>query len=62
MTFENELDAFRAFAKEFPYNCVLLVDTYDVEQGIKNAIIVGKEMKARGQHLAGIRLDSGDLT
>lgn len=62
MTFDNELDAFRAYAKEFPNNCILLVDTYDIEQGIKNAIIVGKEMQARGEHLAGIRIDSGDLT
>ncbi|MDO5328761.1 MAG: nicotinate phosphoribosyltransferase [Coriobacteriia bacterium] len=62
MAFENELDAFRAYAKEFANNCVLLVDTYDIEQGVKNAITVGLEMKERGQHLAGIRIDSGDLT
>lgn len=62
MSFDNELDAFRAYAKEFPKNCILLVDTYDIEQGIKNAIVVGKEMRDRGEHLAGIRIDSGDLT
>ena len=62
MAFDNELDAFRAYAKEFPENCVLLVDTYDVIDGIKNAIIVGHEMKAKGQKLSGIRIDSGDLT
>lgn len=39
----------------------MLVDTYDVAQGMKNAITVGLEMKARGEHLAGIRIDSGDL-
>ena len=62
MAFENELDAFRAYAKEFPHNCILLVDTYDVEQGIKNAITVGLEMKERGEKLTAIRIDSGDLT
>ena len=62
MAFENELEAFRAYAKEFPNNCVLLVDTYDVEQGIKNAITVGLEMKEHGEKLAAIRIDSGDLT
>lgn len=62
MAFDNELDAFRAYAKEFPNNCVLLVDTYDVEQGIKNAIIIGKEMKRDGHKLSAIRIDSGDLT
>ena len=34
---------------------------YDVEQGIRNAITVGLEMRARGERLAGIRIDSGDL-
>ena len=60
MSFPNELEAFRAYAREFPRNCVLLVDTYDVEQGIRNAITVGLEMRARGERLAGIRIDSGD--
>ena len=40
---------------------MLLVDTYDVEQGIRNAITVGLEMRERGERLAGIRIDSGDL-
>ena len=57
----DELAAFRAYARAFPNNCVLLVDTYDVEQGIRNAIEVGLEMRARGERLAGIRIDSGDL-
>ena len=61
MSFPSELEAFRAYAREFPRNCVLLVDTYDVEQGIRNAITVGFEMRARGERLAGIRIDSGDL-
>ena len=61
MSFPSELEAFRAYAREFPRNCVLLVDTYDVEQGIRNAITVGLEMRVRGERLAGIRIDSGDL-
>ena len=61
MSFPSELEAFRAYAREFPRNCVLLVDTYDVERGIRNAITVGLEMRARGERLAGIRIDSGDL-
>lgn len=62
MAFESELEAFRAYANEFPHNCVLLVDTYDVEKGIKNAITVGLEMKQKGESLSAIRIDSGDLT
>lgn len=61
MSFDNELDAFRAYAKAFPSNCVLLIDTYDVKKGLENAITVGLEMKARGQRLSGVRIDSGDL-
>ncbi|MGI6536465.1 MAG: nicotinate phosphoribosyltransferase [Eggerthellaceae bacterium] len=61
MSFDDELTAFREYARIMPNNCVLLVDTYDVEKGIDNAITVGLEMKERGQHLMGIRIDSGDL-
>jgi nicotinate phosphoribosyltransferase len=61
MGFDSELEAFRAYGRAFPKKTVLLVDTYDIEQGIKNAIIVAKEMEARGERLSGIRIDSGDL-
>jgi nicotinate phosphoribosyltransferase len=62
MSFSREIDAFRAYAKTFPDNCLLLVDTYDtLNSGIPNAILVGKELRAQGKELAGIRLDSGDL-
>jgi hypothetical protein len=53
MSFPSELEAFRAYAQSFPQNCVLLVDTYDVEQGIRNAIIVGLEMRERGEQVPG---------
>lgn len=61
MSFDSELDAFRAFAKTYPDTCLLLVDTYDSVQGIKNAITVFNELKAAGHKPVGIRLDSGDL-
>jgi nicotinate phosphoribosyltransferase len=57
----SELEAFRAYAKSFPHNTVLLIDTYDTIQGTKNACCVGKEMEAQGYRLRGVRLDSGDL-
>jgi nicotinate phosphoribosyltransferase len=60
--FDNELDAFEAYAKIYPNNCLLLVDTYDVlKSGMPNAIKVFKELKAKGHKPVGIRLDSGDL-
>ena len=61
MSFPTELDAFRAFAASSPKNCVLLLDTYDVHEGIKHAITVAKEMEERGERLAAVRIDSGDL-
>ena len=57
----SELEAFRDYARSFPYNTLLLIDTYDTIQGAKNACIVGVEMQARGEQLRGVRLDSGDL-
>ena len=61
-SYDHEIDAFRAFARCWPENCVLLVDTYDtLKSGVPNAITIGLEMAERGLTLKGIRLDSGDL-
>jgi nicotinate phosphoribosyltransferase len=61
MSFSDELEAFRAFARDFPTNAVLLIDTYDTMQGVANAITVGRELAAGGARLRGVRIDSGDL-
>lgn len=60
---KSEKEAFLNFAKTYPENCVLLVDTYDVlKSGIPNAIEVAKEyLIPNGYTLKGIRIDSGDL-
>jgi nicotinate phosphoribosyltransferase len=61
-SFDAELEAFRTYAEAFPQKCTLLVDTYGtLDSGVPNAITVAKEMEDRGERLAGIRLDSGDL-
>jgi nicotinate phosphoribosyltransferase len=61
-SFPDELTAFRTYAKHFPENTILLVDTYDtLNQGIPNAITVAKELEESGHSLKAIRLDSGDL-
>ena len=62
MSFDSELEAFREYARLFPTNCTLLIDTYSVEEGVKNAITVAKEMEERGEKMAAVRIDSGDLT
>ncbi len=64
MSFEDELTAFLSFARLYPDNCILLVDTYDtLKSGIPNAIRTFDEMKKEGIRLKkfGIRMDSGDL-
>ncbi len=61
MAFGSELEAFRAYAGVFGSRTILLVDTYDVWEGIRNAIRVGREMGTQGARLLGIRIDSGDL-
>lgn len=59
--FPDEMTAFSAYAEVMPHNCVLLVDTYDTIQGVKHAIEIGKQLRARGSELLAIRLDSGDM-
>lgn len=63
MSFADELTAFRTYAKIYTDPCILLVDTYDTINGIKNAITVFNELRQSGIKLKryGIRLDSGDL-
>ena len=63
MMFENEYEAFRAYAETFPDDTTLLVDTYDtLKSGIPNAIKVFDEvLKPMGKRPVGIRLDSGDI-
>src|SRR3954468_3917289 len=52
---DDEVSAFRAQVAALGPGTTLLVDTYDVDQGIRNAVEVA------GPELGGIRLDSGDL-
>ncbi|MFO7825324.1 MAG: nicotinate phosphoribosyltransferase [Cyclobacterium sp.] len=61
MSFDNEMEAFEAYAATFPDNTILLVDTYDITQGVKNAIIIAEGLRKKGKKLKGIRIDSGDL-
>ncbi|MFA6384592.1 MAG: nicotinate phosphoribosyltransferase, partial [Candidatus Omnitrophota bacterium] len=61
MAFPCELEAFRAYAGVFGSKTILLVDTYDVPEGIRNAIRVAVELEADGKRLLGIRIDSGDI-
>ena len=61
MSYEEEIDAFRAFVKTFPDKSTLLIDTYDDLAGAEKAVKVAKELEKEGCRLGGVRLDSGDL-
>ena len=62
--FGDEYEAFKAYARQYPDNCTLLVDTYNVlKSGIPNAIrAFNEEVLPRGFRPKGIRIDSGDIT
>ena len=63
MYYQDEFEAFKHYAENYPDNTVLLVDTYDtLKSGIPNAIRTAKEvLEPIGKRLKGIRIDSGDL-
>jgi nicotinate phosphoribosyltransferase len=58
---EREIDAFRNFARCHPRHTSLLIDTYDLEAGARNAVTVAHELAGRGQKIDAVRIDSGDL-
>ena len=62
--FDSEYDAFCEYARLYPNDCTLLVDTYNVlKSGIPNAIKVFDEIVVpQGFRPKGIRIDSGDIT
>src|SRR5579885_1073450 len=60
MFFEGEREAFSAYARAMPNNCVFLVDTYNSIEGIRHAIEAAGQLRKEGHHLIGVRLDSGD--
>ena len=56
---ETEEEAFENFAKHYPENAILLVDTFDTLEGVKKAVKVIKKLGLKT--FKGIRLDSGDI-
>src|SRR5919106_348030 len=61
MSFDEERDAFRAYARSFPKGTVLLIDTYDTVEGARRAAEVAHELAGDGIHVGAVRIDSGDL-
>ena len=61
--FDSEYDAFCAYAKHYPDQCILQIDTYDtLESGLPAAIRAFNDVLAPlGKRPKGVRIDSGDL-
>ncbi len=55
LLFDSEEEAFRAQVEAMGVGTTLLVDTYDIEQGVATAV------KVAGTALGAVRIDSGDL-
>ncbi len=58
---DDEVTAFRHFARARPEKLVLLIDTYDTVEGARRVARLAPELARAGIAIAGVRLDSGDL-
>ena len=57
----DEMTAFETFARARPEGVVLLIDTYDTEQGARKVVELAPRLKKDGLAIRGVRIDSGDL-
>lgn len=62
MAHPDERSAFRAFARTFPKDAVLLIDTFDTVEGARIAAEVAAELAGEGVRIRAVRIDSGDLS
>jgi nicotinate phosphoribosyltransferase len=58
----DEMTAFEHFARARPEGVILLIDTYDTEQGARKVVELAPRLKKDGIAIRGVRIDSGDLT
>jgi nicotinate phosphoribosyltransferase len=59
---DDEMTAFEDFARARSEGVILLIDTYDTEQGARKVVELAPRLKADGISISGVRIDSGDLT
>ena len=59
---DDEAQAFENFARARPEGVILLIDTYDTEQGAQKVVALAPKLKAGGIAIRGVRIDFGDLT
>ena len=59
---EQESDAFAAFARAFPGNATLLIDTYDTEAAAHRVVRLAQQLRKNGAaRINAVRIDSGEL-
>ena len=59
--YDDETEAFEAFARSRPDNLVLLIDTYDTERAARKVVRLAPKLRQAGIRIRGVRLDSGDM-
>lgn len=59
--FDDEAEAFEAFARARPEGLTLLLDTYDTEAAARKVVALAPRLAADGIGIRSVRLDSGDL-
>jgi nicotinate phosphoribosyltransferase len=57
----DEATALEHFARAYPDNAILLIDTYDTEAAAAKVVSLAHKLSAEGIRIKGVRLDSGDL-
>src|SRR5690242_7245744 len=57
----DEAVAFENYARSRPEGVVLLIDTYDIENGARKVVELAPRLAADGIEIRGVRIDSGDL-
>jgi len=60
-THVSEIQSFEDFARARPQGVILLIDTYDTEEGARKVVKLAPKLKADGIAIQGVRIDSGDL-
>ncbi len=62
--FDNEYESFCEYARQYPDDCSLVVDTYDtIRSGVPNAIRAFNDvLTPMGRRPVSVRIDSGDIT
>lgn len=60
-SFDRERSAMDAFASVFPDQAAFMIDTYDFNQGLRNAIATGLALKKSGHRLRLVVIDSGNV-